>query len=234
MSDASRRLLVLNPNGSAATTQTMVDIVVEAAPSLRVDGWTNAGAPDVIVDMAGLVAAEALLTFRLGESAFEAADAILVAAFADTCRYALSARHDKPVVGIAEAGMAAAAAGGRRFAVVTTTPGLVDAIGKLARTYGHSDVFTGVELTPGNPRDVMADPDRLLAALDDACRAALRRLGAETLVIGGGPLAHAARALAGKLPVPLIEPLPEAARCAIEALAQRTGKSRSPGSSHPS
>lgn len=216
-------ILLVNPNSSPATTAAMAGLVRSAAPHHRVEGFTNDGAPSAILDAPGLEQAQLRLLARIGDPAFTAAGAIIVAAFADPCLEAIRARHPVPVAGIAEAGMAAAAAGGRRFAVVTTTPGLAASIDGLAAAYGHAAGFAGVELTPGDPAAVMADPARLATALAEACERAVRGRGAEAIVIGGGPLAVAARAIAADCPVPLVEPVPEAARLVLSRL-QASGR----------
>ncbi|MFY9238872.1 MAG: aspartate/glutamate racemase family protein [Roseovarius sp.] len=63
------------------------------------------------------------------------------------------------------------------------------------------------------------------AALDEALATAIAAAiadgGAEAVVIGGGPLAEAARALASRTPVPLIEPVPAAVRLSLERLRMR-------------
>lgn len=64
----------------------------------------------------------------------------------------------------------------------------------------------------------MRDPAALVDALEAACRRAIAEGGAEALVIGGGPLAVAARELSGKLQVPLIEPVPAAVRLSLARL----------------
>ena len=53
-----------------------------------------------------------------------------------------------------------------------------------------------------------------LIALEQACNEALGKSGIKpaSLIIGGGPLALAARALADRMPVRLIEPVPAAIR----------------------
>jgi Asp/Glu/hydantoin racemase len=61
----------------------------------------------------------------------------------------------------------------------------------------------------------MADPHHLLKAREIACQEAITQLGAEAIVIGGGPLAHAARAIQSHFTVPIVEPVPEAVRLAI-------------------
>ncbi len=140
---------------------------------------------------------------------------MIVAAFGDPGLAALRAALGAPVTSIAEAGMAEAAEGGRRFAVVTTTPGLRDRIAETAARYGHRR-FVGTWTTPGDPAALTADPPALEAALAGAVEQAVREGGVEAIVVGGGPLAQAARVLSATAPVPLIEPLPAAVRLSLD------------------
>jgi Asp/Glu/hydantoin racemase len=207
------RLILVNPNTSAATTAAMTAIAAEAAgAAATVEGLTAPFGVPLITEPGALrVAAEAVEALA---PALSRADAVIVAAFGDPGLARLRGLVAVPVTGIAEAGMAEAAAGGRRFAVVTTTPDLVESIGATAKAYGHAG-FAGTWLTPGEPATLMADPAALRAALHAACLAAVTEGGAEAVVIGGGPLAVAARALAGAVPVPLIEPVPAAVRLSL-------------------
>ena len=67
----------------------------------------------------------------------------------------------------------------------------------------------------------MADPLALEQALLDLCERAIRDDGAQAIVIGGGPLAIVGRALAHRLPVPVIEPVPAAVRLLMGRIARR-------------
>jgi allantoin racemase len=205
------RIVVLNPNTSAETTARMVAVAQTAAgPWVRVAGATAPFGAAMITDPHALaVAAEAVVAADLPPC-----DAAIVAAFGDPGLQALRARLPVPIVGMAEAGMAEAGAGGRRFAVATTTPLLADAIAARAAALGH-DRFAGVWLTSGDPVALTACPDRLRDALADACDRAVAEGGAEAVVVGGGPLAEAARALASSFLAPIIEPLPAAVRLAL-------------------
>lgn len=207
------RLILINPNTNAASTRSMLDIACAAAGTRAgVEGRTAGfGAPLITEPAALALAAEAVTALAPG---LGQPDGVIVAGFGDPGLAALRRLLACPVTGIAEAGMAEAAAGGRRFAVVTTTPALAESIAEAAARYGHAARFAGTWVTEGDPAAVMADPDRLTAALQTACRRAVEG-GAEALVIGGGPLALAARRLAGTLPVPLIEPVPAAVHLAM-------------------
>lgn len=204
------RIVLINPNTSTATTDTMVAIAAaHAGPRLAISGLTaELGAP-LIVDMAMLETSRTAV-LRLEPRLRQGVDGVIVSAFGDPGLDELRSRLRVPVAGIGEAGMLAAAAGRRRLAVVTTTPGLVAGIDAKAASLGLGACYAGVELTVGDPAELTADPPRLEAALAAAIRRALEARGAEAIVIGGGPLASAARALAPRFAVPIIEPIPAA------------------------
>jgi Asp/Glu/hydantoin racemase len=214
----SVRIALVNPNTSAATTAAMTRIAQEAAGDrATVSGLTAPfGAPLIVEPRALDVAARAVAA--LGP-ALSDADAVIVAAFGDPGLDALREILPVPVTGLAEAGMAEAAAGGRRFGVVTTTPALVARIAASAARHGF-DRFVGTWTTPGDPAALTADPVALLAALAEGCRRAVDEGRLEAVVIGGGPLAEAARALAPRCPAPLIAPLPAAVRRALSLLGE--------------
>lgn len=213
------RLLLVNPNTTVATTERMVGIARAAAPSgVEIVGLTATfGAPLITEPRALAVAADAV------EDAVRSADfgsiaGLVVAAFGDPGLDRLRRSVPCPVTGIAEAGLAEAASGGRQFAVATTTPHLVASIAGLVARYGHAAKFVGTFLTEGDIDTLMRDPPRLADALAAASRAAIAA-GAEAVVIGGGPLAVAARVIAPHLSVPVIEPIPAAVRLAVQRAA---------------
>lgn len=211
------RLILINPNTNTVTTSLMVGIARGAAPAdVQVDGLTVSQGSPLITKPEMLRRAAWSVAQTLGAADLRGVSGVIVAAFGDPGLLQARATCACPVTGIAEAGMAEAALGGRRFAVVTTTPDLSGPIAATAAAYGHAQQFAGVVLTAGDPARVMADPDRLTEALHDACRRALDDLGAEAIVIGGGPLARAARTLAALLACPVIEPVPAAVRLAVK------------------
>ena len=120
----------------------------------------------------------------------------------------------------------------RPFAVVTTTPNLAGAIDAAAKRYGHASLFRGCMITTGDPEIVMADPRRLIDGLAEACDRAVRDLAAEAIVIGGGPLAAAAMVLQLQVQVPLIEPVPAAARLALRRATSRSRADTPPSRLH--
>jgi Asp/Glu/hydantoin racemase len=224
------RLLLVNPNTSAATTAAMVEIARdEAAGRAVIDGLTAPSGASLITDEAALEAS-ARAVASLGPAILaDGPDGVIVSAFGDPGLKALRTVLPMPVTGIAEAGMAEAGEGGRRFCVVTTTPDLKTAIERTAQRHGHAESFAGVWLTPGEPSALMGDPARLVEALHDACLQAVREADVAAIVIGGGPLAVAARALKDRIGVPLIEPVP----CAVRLALKRAEQHRKPPTDLP-
>ena len=205
-------VVLINPNTNRATTERMVDIAREAADGrFTVAGLTAAQGVELITT------GKELATAALGVTALAAelpatCDGIILSAFGDPGLAELRRRARVPVVGIGEAGLLAAANGGRRFAIATTTPGLQSSIETMIADLGLSDRYLGTELTEGDPAELTGDPQRLETALAVAIARAIDAGRAQAVVIGGGPLAVVARRLAGRFPVPIIEPIPEAVR----------------------
>ena len=212
------KVALINPNTSVAITETMVEIASATAGSgMKIVGHTAGFGTALITNAATLAhASEAVAVMAPTLVGY---DAVIVAAFGDPGLAGLRAALGIPVTGIAEAGMREAAKAGRSFAVVTTTPALVDSIAETAATYGHAG-FLGTWTTRGDPVQLTADSLRLEACLAEAIEAAVRESHAEAIVIGGGPLAQAAHALATTAPVPLIQPIPAAVRLTRARLAQ--------------
>jgi Asp/Glu/hydantoin racemase len=216
------RLLLVNPNSNAATTDAMVAIAADAAPpGTVVEGLTAPEGPPVILEPVALEGAGLVVASLAPAVRAKAPDAVMVAAFGDPGLAALRSQLAVPVVGIGEAAITEAADRGR-FAIVTTTPALAGAITALVERLGAGRLFSGVYLTPDDPETLMRDENGLVTALRGACEAALADPRLRALVIGGGPLAVAARRLAGEVPVPIIEPVPAAVRLALRRLGARS------------
>ncbi|RDK08434.1 aspartate/glutamate racemase family protein [Cupriavidus lacunae] len=215
-----RHILLINPNTSSATTQMMVQIARAwlaqhmAAPPAVVGATVTRGAPMIVDEDDLAVAAGAICDEEMLRLA-GCADGVIVGAFGDPGIEALRARLAVPVVGIGAASMHAAAAGQRRFGIATTTPRLAASIDASVRRQGLGDLFSGARFTEGDPRALSSSPQQQEDLLAGAVQACIED-GAQAVIIGGGPLGEAARALGQRFPIPVIGPVPAA--CA--ALAQ--------------
>ena len=210
-------VVLINPNTNRATTERMAEIAREAADGrFTITGLTAAHGVGLIAT-ANELATAALAVTALAAKLPAPCDGVILAAFGDPGLAELRRRTRVPIAGIGEAGLLAAAEGGRRFAIATTTPGLKSSIEAMIVDLGLSDHYVGTEITEGDPAELTADPQRLETALAAAIARTIDA-GAQAVVSGGGPLAVVARRLAGRFAVPIIEPIPEAVRWLQRAL----------------
>ena len=209
-----KRILLVNPNTNAATTASMLAIAREAAAGLlQIEAMTAPEGVPMITDALALQQASQVLTGLIPELRAQYWDGVITAAYGDPALQALREGLDCPVTGIGEASMLEAAGYGA-FAVVTTTPELAGSITAMAGWLGLGALFGGVYLTRGDAVAVTHDPALLVERLEEACLRAVHEAGGglASLIIGGGPLAVAARVLVERVPVRLIEPVPAAIR----------------------
>jgi allantoin racemase len=220
---APLRLALLNPNTNAETTRMMLGIARALVPAgVHIEGHTMLLGPKVVTDEVALTKAAAQIVTMGRTLAADGVAGILIAGFGDPGLTDLRERLGIPVTGIAEAGMAEAAAGGRRFSIITTTPDLRRSILGMVAGYGHAGHFASLQITPGPAEQVMATPEgiqRALVALAQDCA----RDGAQAVLIGGGPLAVAARAVADAIPLPVIEPVAAGVRRLLAMTARAQG-----------
>lgn len=213
------RIALLNPNTNAGTTRMMLGIAQQALPAgstFVIEGRTAPSGEPLIVNEAALATASVVVQDYGETLATEGMNAIIVSAFGDPGLLALRKKLAIPVTGIAEAGISEAAAGGRRYAIVTTTPLLRASLHDTAALYGHADTLVSVRITEGDAAHTMQNMERMANALLECCHHAIRTDGADAIVIGGGPLAHAAQLIAPQLHVPLIEPVAAAVRLTLQ------------------
>lgn len=188
----ARTVLVLNPNRTA----TMTDQVVQQLRPLLGPGFdvqpltAHAGPPAIATResfAAGADAARAALQQAL--HAQPHTRAVLLACFGDPALETLRAEAGgRPVAGMAEAAMAAAAQGGRRFAVLTCGPAWQAMLTERAADFGYGHALVGVWALPINGLALVADPDRWRPQLQAAADAA-QAAGAQALVLGGAAFA---------------------------------------------
>lgn len=215
-------ILLINPNSSRATSDMMQAIALRAAGGrLDVKAVTADRSPPMITTPEQLTASAAQVV-ELGTAHERDCAGIIVSAFGDPGLAELRRKVNVPVVGICEASMIAASQGGRRFAVATSTPELVEAIDQRAFDLGLGHLYAGVRCTAGDPLALAADAGLLAEALAGAVRDCIDLDGAEAVIIGGGPLGQAAEQLRTRFGRPVLGPIPSAVE-RIFALIERDG-----------
>lgn len=213
---AQCRLALLNPNSNEETTKLICKIARNEVPSdVELVSATMADGPQFIADEDALkVSASKIIRAGL-QAEKEGASSIVIAGFGDPGLFELRELSGIPVTGIAEAGMAIAAQGGRPFSIITTTPELLVSIEKSARRYGHINALRGVHVTSEDAELLMSNSQRMSEALLALAMETIERDGAEALLICGGPLAPAAALISEVCPVPIIEPVLEGVRLGL-------------------
>ncbi|MFD9245812.1 aspartate/glutamate racemase family protein [Streptomyces sp. NPDC059556] len=214
-------MVLINPNTSTATTAMMTALARRAlGGAFPVRGVTVTRGPRMLTDPAALAAAAPeVVAAGLRATAAGHCAALLVGAFGDPGAELLRAATDVPVMGLGEAALREASAGGTPFGIATTTPLLADAIAARVADLGLADRYTGLRLTAGGgPEHLSARPELLLDALERAVRACVDRDGARAVVIGGGPLGDAAEELRTRCAVRIVAPIPAACGALARAL----------------
>ena len=219
-----RRLLVLNPNTSAAVTALVVGHVRgELGSRAVVDAATaRLGAAYIATEAACAIAGHAALDAWAAYRALGTRPhALLLGCFGDPGLFALREICDCPVTGLAEAAFLQAvrqsAAG--RFAIVTGGAAWAPMLRRLAQALGVADALAGVHTVAPSGAQLAADPTTALPLLAHACREAAHATGADCIVLGGAGLAGMAARIQGEVPMPLIDSVSAGAAYALQ-LAQ--------------
>lgn len=216
-------ILLINPNTSTQSTEMMLSVAGPLLPpGIALRGVTAMTGPVMIVNEAALDEASREVV-RIGLVEGARADGVIVSAFGNPGAGALRALLSVPVIGIGEAAILEAAATGSRFGIATTTPDLVRAIEAGVHKLGFQGQFTGVRVPDGDPLALAADPPAQDLALSLAAIACIEQDGADSVVIGGGPLSAAAARLRQRFPDRIVEPVPAAIKQVLGQIAGKIG-----------
>lgn len=211
------RVLVLNANTSAAITDLAVRELATHSPGID---WHPAtarfGAAYIATEASYAIATHAALDAYAEHGAGCAA--VLLACFGDPGLFALREVASVPVVGLADASMAEAAARGP-YAIVTGGAAWKPMLERFAAAVGRRGELVAVRTVAPSGGEIAADPHRALRMLAEACNACAREDGAETVILGGAGLAGLSARLRSDVGVPLIDSVHAGARAVAAALA---------------
>ncbi|ROQ40019.1 allantoin racemase [Frondihabitans sp. PhB188] len=199
------RIRLINPN----TTQSMTDAIGRCAsdvagPLTLVEAVSPSMGPASIESHyeEALAVPGILEQVALGES--EGVDAYVVACFGDPGLDAARELAHGPVLGIAEAGMHAAAMLGRTFGIVTTLERTTGRARELAHRYGFGDVCVAIRACE-IPVLALDDPrsdayGRVVAE----CRAVLDA-GADAVLLGCAGMADLCHRVSDEIGAPVVD-----------------------------
>ena len=213
------RILVINPNAtetcSAAIDRACVPFRLAGGPTI--DCVTNVEGPPGIQSQAD---SDSVIPQLHAIVQREVADAYVIACFSDPGVHSLRERTGRPVIGIAEAGMAPALSLGERFGVVAILPSSVSRQRRTVRAYGLSERYAASRsIGLGVPE--LADGERTRDAMIRAGERLRDEDGADVLILGCAGMADQRAPLAEATGLPVVEPSQAALARALGAVLQR-------------
>lgn len=202
------RILLINPNTTAAMTDKMVAAATAIAPDIAFVGVTGRFGPAYIASRAAsAIAGHAALDAFAAHGA--GMDAVLLACFGDPGLDALREMADVPVIGLADAACRQAGEGGRRFGIVTGGERWGPMLREFVASRGLGASLTGIRTVAPTGADIARDPEGSVAILAETARACINEDGAQAVILGGAGLVGLAGPVAARLGAPVI--------CSVEA-----------------
>jgi Asp/Glu/hydantoin racemase len=189
-----KRLLIVNPNTNVAVTRWLAEEARRVAPAgvemlaLNADSGLAALQTPADIGIASRAVARAIQAqARAGDLA-----GVVIAAFGDPGLKEARALGATRVVGLGEAGLGAAARGGRGFSIVTLGAAMRELVADKAAALGFGSQLVEVDVLPFSIPDMIADREAARAAIVEA----VRRCAGEAVLLGGAPFAGMARPMA--------------------------------------
>jgi allantoin racemase len=230
LQNPTMKLLIVNPNTSAA----MTDAIAQAAREVAAAGTqivavnpsfgplSIEGQYDEVFAAAG-VAEQVRLA---GADPASAPDAVVIACFGDPGLDAAREATSAPVLGIAEAAFHAASMLATGFSVVTTMTRTCIIAEHLVHKYGFERRCRGIHGTDIPVLALESGGEEMLAQIEAASREALARDRSGAIVLGCAGMAALTRELQQRLGVPVIDGVAAAVKFAeaLGALGLRTSK----------
>lgn len=217
-----KTIVLINPNSNSKATSSMTELAQqEVAGRANVEGVSNENAPALLTTPEDMEkASSGVVALGMEAAANDQVAALIVSAFSDPGLPELRASVSIPVFGIGEEVFHEAARDDRPFGIVTVTPDekLLASFKQKADELGYGHLYRGVQVTPGDPMELVASADKLDAALATAVQASIDKDGAEAVIMGGGPLSASAVRLQPRFEVPLLVAVNAAARAAMAAI----------------
>jgi Asp/Glu/hydantoin racemase len=212
----TRRILLVNPNTSPGVTDLLAaEARRVAGQSAEIEAVTAPfGSASLECRAELVVAAHAVLQAIASR---DDCDAAVIGAFGDPGLTAAREIARGPVFGLGQSGLRAAAAKGRRFAIVTVGERLRLDIEAMVAARGLSGQLTTIRFLGGSVLDVAERRAGFLEAITAAANACAEENGAQGVLLGGAPFAGVPRELAGRVAVPLFDGLTSAIEEAMRA-----------------
>ena len=201
------RLLLINPNSTAAMTQTIAaQATAVARPGTLIRAVNPTDTPPAIQGPEdGEAALPGLFALFARETADWSPDAVVIACFDDTGLAELKRRSAIPVLGIGEAAFHAAMLLGGRFSVVTTLDVSVPVIEDNISRYGFAERCALVHASGVPVLDLEDARDSAAEAIAGGIAAAVAQNAPDTIVLGCAGMAGMAERMTERFRRPVID-----------------------------
>ena len=216
---AMGRILVINPNASAAVTAAIDDAVaplrLAGGPAITVAGLAS-GPPGIATQRDADSVVMPLVEWVTRDDA----DAFVLACFSDPGLHAVrEAACGRPVMGIAEWGVLRALTLGERFGIIALSSSSVRRHQRAMRQMGVDSRYAGSWPIDASAADT-ARPE-VRGRLIEAGLALVRQRGADVAVLGCAGMASHRAAVEAAIGIPVVEPSQQAVAAALGALLLR-------------
>lgn len=208
------KILIINSNTNHEISEALFETAQKLAAKETVIKVVNAGWGINTIEGARDAAVGALATIEQVQKYKNEFDAFIIACYSDPGLYACREITDKPVLGIAQCSMLAAAALGYKFSVLSPLKKMKPILENLISQYGLSGLCASVRTVEESVLDTFRNRNSSNLAFAEAGRQAAEQDGAEVLCLGGAVFAgrdHEIEKLTG---VPCIDGLSVALKMA--------------------
>jgi len=218
------RLLVINPNISESVTALIeAEARRSASPGTQITMQTAPfGVAYIETRFEALIGAYACAQVAAEHHAGH--DAVILAAFGDPGLAGLREALPVPVLGMTESALATACLLGHRFSIIAISQRIQAWYREVVTANGLVDRLASIRALDrplASIGNVQGEHEEALLAL---CERAVKEDGAEVIVLAGAPLAGLARALHGRLPVPVVDGVSSAVGHAQTLVSLQPGK----------
>lgn len=212
-----KKILVINPNSNAAVTRNLADALQPLcfADGPQIDCVTLADGPFGVETQADLESVT--LPLRGLVAADNSADAFVIACYSDPGLQVCREGTQRPVFGIAEAGVLSALARGDRFGVIAVAQRSIPRHMRYLRQMGLMERFAGERAVEMSVAEAASGEDTL-ARMIKVGRALKDQDGANAIVMGCAGMSRHRTALEDALGVPVIDPTQAAVSMALGAV----------------
>lgn len=210
----TKRILVLNPNSTAAVTQG----IDRALDGLRLPGGPAIACVGLAEGPAGIQSQRDVdfviphVCRRIGED--NESDAFVIACFSDPGLHSARESTARPVIGISEAGMTTALNLGQRVGVIAILDASIPRHTRYFRAMGIAERIAG-ELPVNLPVVELSDEGRTRARMEAVGQELKDRYKSDVLVMGCAGMARYREGLQDKLGIPVVDPTQVAVGLAI-------------------